>query len=171
MKNSNTWKRRNRGFTLIEVLIGILIFALGMMALAKLQGNLARNSGDANARTVATNIAEEVIEEARVFGQIDSDGINAAYNDIIDGTRTITRGGNVFTVASVVTDYYYDSVNGTFSTTVPSAAGKSDFKQLDLTVTWNSCPVFQVTNKSSCLKSDLPASAGASVINLSSALL
>ena len=69
----NAWKRRNGGFTLIEVLMGILIFAVGMLALAKLQGNLARNSGDANARTVATNIAEEIIEEVRVFGQIDRD--------------------------------------------------------------------------------------------------
>jgi type IV pilus modification protein PilV len=81
---------RHAGYTLIEVLVGILIFALGMMALAKLQGNLARNSGDANARTVATNIAEETIEAARTFGRIDSDGVNAAYNDIVDGTVTIS---------------------------------------------------------------------------------
>ena len=65
MKNTNARKRNSSGFTLIEVLIGILIFAVGMMALAKLQGNLARNSGDANARTVATNIAEEIIEERK----------------------------------------------------------------------------------------------------------
>ena len=144
MKNTNAWKRNSSGFTLIEVLMGILIFAVGMLALAKLQGNLARNSGDANARTVATNIAEEVIEEARIFGQITSDGTNAAYNDIVDGSSTITRGGNVFTVASDVTDYYYDSVNETFTTTAPSGVGRSDFKQLDLTVTWNTAQEFQI---------------------------
>jgi prepilin-type N-terminal cleavage/methylation domain-containing protein len=146
MKNTNTWKRRNSGFTLIEVLIGILIFALGMMALAKLQGNLARNSGDANARTVATNIAEEVIEEARIFGQIDSDGTNAAYHDVVDGfaLSPITRGNIQYTVASDVTDYYYDSVNDTFTDEAPVSAGRSDFKQLDLTVTWNTEQEFQV---------------------------
>ena len=144
MKNTNARKRNSSGFTLIEVLIGILIFAVGMLALAKLQGNLARNSGDANARTVATNIAEEVIEEARIFGQIDSDGTNAAYNDIVDGTRTITRGGNVFTVASDVTDYYYNSTDETFTTEAPADAGRSDFKQLDLVVTWNTGQEFQV---------------------------
>ena len=144
MKNTNARKRNSSGFTLIEVLIGILIFAVGMLALAKLQGNLARNSGDANARTVATNIAEEVIEEARVFGQIDSDGTNAAYNDIVDGTRTITRGGNVLTVASDVTDYYYNSTDETFTTEAPADAGRSDFKQLDLVVTWNTGQEFQV---------------------------
>ena len=63
-------KFSSRGYTLIEVLVGMIIFALGMLALASLQGNLARNSGDSNARTVANNIAEEVIEAARTFGQI-----------------------------------------------------------------------------------------------------
>ena len=142
--NICTRKRGNKGFTLIEVLIGILIFALGMMALAKLQGNLARNSGDSNARTVATNIAEEIIESARVFQKIDSGGGLAAYNDIVDATETITRAGNVFTVVTDVTDYYYDAVEDEFTTEVPSSAGKSDFKRIDLTVTWNSGQEFQV---------------------------
>jgi len=144
MINSSTRKRGNSGFTLIEVLIGILIFAVGMMALAKLQGNLARNSGDSNARTVATNIAEEAIERTRVFQQIDSDGIHAAYNDIVDRTETIERAGNVFTVVTDVTDYYYDASVDEFTTEVPTGVGKSDFKQIDLTVTWNTGQEFQV---------------------------
>ena len=61
MNNLSTRKRNGKsadqGYTLIEVLVGIVIFALGMMALASLQGNLARNSGDSNARTVAINVA------------------------------------------------------------------------------------------------------------------
>ena len=96
MMKSECKEATTRGFTLIEVLVGILIFAVGMMALAKLQGNLARNSGDSNARTVATNIAEEVIESARNFGQITSDGTNSAYNDIVDGTTTVTRSGTLY---------------------------------------------------------------------------
>ena len=40
MNKSSTRKCNCRGYTLIEVLIGILIFAVGMMALASLQGNL-----------------------------------------------------------------------------------------------------------------------------------
>jgi type IV pilus modification protein PilV len=145
MKNTNARKRNSSGFTLIEVLMGILIFAIGMMALAKLQGNLARNSGDANARTVATNIAEEVIEEARIFSQIDSGGDNTAYKDIVDGfvASPITRGNIEYTVASDVTDYYI-SADGTFSTTVPPDAYNSDFKQLDLTVTWNTGLEFDI---------------------------
>jgi type IV pilus modification protein PilV len=144
MMNSSTPRRQSRGFTLIEVLIGILIFAIGMMALAKLQGNLARNSGDSNARTVATNIAEEVIERARIFQKIESDGTNPAYNDIVDGTQTIERSGNLFTVATDVTDYYYDADADEFTVNVPAGVGKSDFKRIDLTVTWNSGQEFQI---------------------------
>ncbi|MFC1689399.1 prepilin-type N-terminal cleavage/methylation domain-containing protein [Pseudomonadota bacterium] len=133
----NSSKRTHRGYTLIEVLIGILVFSLGMMALAKLQGNLARNSGDSNARTVATNIAEEIIESSRNFVQITSDGTKLAYNDIVDGTATITRAGNQYTVVTNVTDYYYDVVEDDFDTTAPSGIGKSDFKKIELTVTWS----------------------------------
>ena len=144
MKHIHASQRRNRGFTLLEVLIGILVFAVGMMALAKLQGNLARNSTDANARTVAANIAEEVVEAARTFGQITSDGTNSAYNDIVDGSSTISRGGIAYEVVSDVTDYYYDDANQNFTTTAPAGAGRSDFKRLDLTVTWNSAQEFQI---------------------------
>jgi len=80
-------KFSNRGHSLIEVLIGMVIFALGIMALASLQGNLARNSGDSNARTVASNLAEEVIESARNFSQIftDPDDVADAFEDIVSG--------------------------------------------------------------------------------------
>jgi type IV pilus modification protein PilV len=143
-KGKGNTKRIERGYTLIEVLIGIVIFAIGMLALAQLQTNLAKNSSDASARTVATNIAEEQIEQARVFGQIPSDGSNAAYNDIVTGTETITRSGNSFTVNTVVSDYYYDSDTESFTTTAPAGAARSDFKRMDVTVTWNSGSEFHI---------------------------
>ncbi|MBT8059264.1 MAG: prepilin-type N-terminal cleavage/methylation domain-containing protein, partial [Gammaproteobacteria bacterium] len=145
MSKQQARKRTEVGFTLIEVLVGIVVFALGMMALAALQSNLAKNSADANARTVAVNIGEEVIEAVRSFGQITSDGgTNSAYNDIVDGSRTINRGGNYYNVASDVTDYYYDAVNETFSTTAPAGAARSDMKLLEITVTWNANREFHV---------------------------
>ncbi len=143
MKNKGARKHKSSGFTLMEVLIGILIFAIGMMALAKLQGNLASNSGDSNARTVATNIAEEVIEAARQFSQVTSDGTNTAYNDIVDGTATINRGGNLYTVVTDVTDYYIN-LDGSTSTSAPTGALRSDMKLVELTVTWNTGREFQI---------------------------
>jgi type IV pilus modification protein PilV len=129
---------RSGGYTLVEVLVGILIFAVGMMALAQLQGNLAQNSSDANARTVAINVAEEIVESVRSFAQITSDGSTRAYNDIVDSTDTVTRAGYTYSVVTDVTDYYYVTASKTFTDTRPegSAAANSDFKHIELTVSW-----------------------------------
>lgn len=127
----------NRGYTLVEVLIGIVIFAFGILALTQLQGNLAKSSGDSNNRTIAINLAEEIIEQARTFSKVQSGGGVHAFNDIVTGTRTVNRGGIDYNVTQTVTDYYYVSTNGTFSTTKP--AGNiidADMKLMTLTVNW-----------------------------------
>jgi len=153
MNNSIARKRpekfSSRGYTLIEVLVGMIIFALGMMALASLQGNLARNSGDSNARTVANNIAEEVIEAARTFGQIplaDPPGSADAFADIVTGgmDETIERGGMAYTITSVVTDYFYDADSASFGTENTGSAAYPEMKELELTVSWNSSQDFQL---------------------------
>ena len=150
MMNSSARKHNSAGYTLIEVLIGILIFAVGMMALAQLQGNLAQNSADANARTIATNIAEERIEIARSFSQIEQDtsGNNfAAYDDMVPGTTTdyVTDAlGNSYTVTTDVTDYYYLDDGVTVSDTAPADRGRSDFKVLEITVAWDQKDEFRV---------------------------
>ena len=154
MSNSNattrTFHRLAGGYTLIEVLVGIVIFALGMLALAQLQGSLARNSTDSNARTVAVNIAEETIERLRRFNQIDYDGVNAAYRDIdvlaASDIPDITRAGNTYELDVNFTNYYY--LNGGFTTTKPIGAANADMKLVEVTVTWNDEQEFQIDESS-----------------------
>ena len=93
-------KSYQKGFNLLEVLIGVVIFAVGMLALAQLQGGLTRSTADANVRSVASNIAEEIIEFEKGFGWLDIDitGEKLAYanitNDITD--LQITNDGDTY---------------------------------------------------------------------------
>lgn len=136
------------GFTLIEVLVGIVIFAIGMMALAQLQGNLSRASAEANARTVAINLAEETIESLRTFGQITATTEPiGAFNNIVtkpgpdDDPWVDQRGGINYTLSQVVTNYYYNPANPpatAFQTTKPdSRIVNPDLKRVELTVSWD----------------------------------
>jgi type IV pilus modification protein PilV len=144
----------NCGYTLVEVLIGIVIFAVGVLALTQLQGNLAKSSGDSNSRTIAINLAEEIIEQARTFSRVTSGGGVHAFNDIVSGTRTVNRGGVNYNVTQTVADYYYVASNGTFSTTKPDGnIVNADMKLLTLTVNWGgtgqSAQSFQIDNDTS----------------------
>lgn len=135
----NTRSNKHSGFTLVEVLVGILIFAVGLMALTQLQGNLAKTSADANARTVAINLAEERVEAARSFSQITATttpGVSA-FNNIVSGVSTETRGNINYEVTQVVTDYYYDPLTESFWTTKPHVdIANADLKRVELTVAW-----------------------------------
>lgn len=139
---SNNRIHGSRGYTLVEVLVGILIFAIGMMALVQLQGNLAQSSADANARTVAVNVAEEIIESARRFSQVPSGGGIHAFNDIVDSSGTVPRAGYTYTATMEVSDYYYDPVTGSFyeSETFPTGRINADVKLVELTVSWDDNP-------------------------------
>lgn len=125
------------GFNLLEVLIAIAIFAIGMMALASLQGNLTRSAADANTRTVATNIAEELIENRRGFARItDPTNTFPAFDDIVNETATVTRGGITYTVVSDVTSYWYDLASDAFTTTEPTGSPVPDYKLMQVNVSW-----------------------------------
>jgi type IV pilus assembly protein PilV len=61
--------RRSRGFSLIEVLITILIFAIGLLGLAALQAVSMRSNQSANFRTQATALAYMMIDRMRANGE------------------------------------------------------------------------------------------------------
>jgi type II secretory pathway pseudopilin PulG len=157
LKLSRSHKARSQaGVTLLEVVLAIAVFAFGLLALVQLQGSLARSSADATTRTVATNIAEEIIERARGFSSVEADVDTVAcleYEEMTDDclSETLTRGDIDYTVTVDVTDYWYDpdaeNFVGTDSATPPEHLSHlvfSDYKLFNITVTWNAAPEFVV---------------------------
>lgn len=151
-----------QGFSLLEVVIAIAIFAIGMLALASLQGSLSRSATDANLRTIAANIAERTIEDLRGFGRIDDDPADLipAYANIADSTATdITDGNIVFSRTIEVTDYYYDLPSDNFTITVPTGVAVSDFKLVEVTVSWGASADFQIDDTQELTSAELGSGA------------
>lgn len=143
MSTCTNTRNRQSGIGLIEVLIAIVVFAVGLLAIANLQGTLVRSSSDAKARTVATHLAEDVMEQMRAFQSLND--TSAPAEDRFSGIASNTEGEDVilsgveYNRSWVVEDYYYDPANPATgaSTTVPSPApAYPDFKLVQVTVAW-----------------------------------
>jgi len=145
-RNKFRQQASQRGFSLMEVLIGIAIFSIGMLALGSLQGALTRSTAEAKVRSAAVNIAEHIIEEQRGFTLVS--GLGFTFENIATRTTpTIFNGemtrdptgdpiGVTYSVTQDVTDYYYDLASDAF-TTCPTCVGISDYKTVVVTVAWN----------------------------------
>ena len=83
-------KSSEAGFSLIEVLIAITIFVFGLLVIANLQISSIINSSGSNTRTVATSIANGVMEEIMARSELDPSFKTTASGDWLfaDGTTT-----------------------------------------------------------------------------------
>ncbi len=136
------------GFSLLEVLIAVLVIAVGLLALAQLHGSLLQDSGASKARTVALYLAQEKIEDLRSFETLRSAAGRQAYADISDNmggviaADTSTNDGNTvysstdYARSWAVTDYCFSAVNSSAATCSLSAPDIPDLKQVSVTVSW-----------------------------------
>jgi type IV pilus assembly protein PilV len=60
------FRTAQKGVTLIEIMVAVLVFAIGLLGLASLQGLTLQSGQSAYYRTQATNIAYEVADFSRV---------------------------------------------------------------------------------------------------------
>ena len=61
MKQTHATQRRQRGFTLLEVMVSLLVFSFGVLGMVALQARAIQFSVDAEDRAKAAVIANEVI--------------------------------------------------------------------------------------------------------------
>jgi Tfp pilus assembly protein PilV len=139
-----------KGFSLLDVVIAIAVFSIGVLAMAQYQTSLVRSNLDARLRTMASNLAEETIETQRRFVRLDHDssGSQFAYSDIIDATSTRRLGGVDFTISQTVTEYYWSKATQQFETTPQPSRPFSDFKLLEVSVSWENPLQFNIGGNS-----------------------
>ena len=97
-----------RGFTLIEALISLVVMAFGMLALSGMQLSLSRNADVAKQRTEAMRLAQARIEEMRSFTGISTGTINWNGLDSTANTTTVTN--TTYTVASTMSGVNTDTM-------------------------------------------------------------
>lgn len=91
--------RAQRGVTLIEILITLLVLAVGLLGLAALQGFSLQASNVSYYRTQATNVAYEVADFARAnrsvttAAQLTAVGNNLAAQYLPSGTAAVAMDG------------------------------------------------------------------------------
>ncbi len=88
---------RRNGFTLLEVMIALLVFSLGLLGMAGLLAVSVRTNHGAYLRTQATFLAQSMADRMRA----NNIGIwKLAYNGIYDSTTTGTTGTTCLGTAS-----------------------------------------------------------------------
>jgi len=151
-----------KGFGLIEVMVALVILAVGILGISKLQGTLIRNSSDANQRAVALSIAQQKIDDLKSFAKLTVGTATDTVPDTwvpgispnllafahisnnkggtigqADATTPfpLTVGGISYLLSWNVANYYYTGAPLLPTTPVP-AGTDIDFKQVAINVTW-----------------------------------
>jgi len=88
-KAGSSTRRAAGGFSLIEVLVALVVLAIGLLGVAMMQIMSVRFTQSANQRTIATNLAYELIDMARA-NRVLSAAYVGTYADF--GNPAVTSG-------------------------------------------------------------------------------
>ena len=117
---------KQRGFSMIEVLVTMSIMAVGMLSLARFNDTMTQDSNIARARTEAVNLVQDQIEHMRNYRTLTD------YNNLVTGQDTVGP-------AALSPDIAVPGLNNLYTrnwTVTPDATNPSQAKVLNVTVTW-----------------------------------
>jgi Tfp pilus assembly protein PilV len=111
-----------RGFALLEALIALLVAALALAAVVRLQGTITKSSGDAVARSEALTVAQQRIESLRAL---------ASTRTGFDDSLAPTDGEVCVDVADRATNTSFERCES-----IAATAGGLDSRDVSVSVRW-----------------------------------
>lgn len=164
MKAFNT---AQRGVGLVEILITLLVISFGLLAHVTFQRFTFHEATLASARSDATDLALNKLEDLRAFTVLPSTTGVQAFADIGDDTGgtlaagNITLGNTVFTRHWSVVNYWYTATNSAPVTLAPTGNPLPDLKRVTLTISWTDIDgTAQSLTMASLIAGDDPALSG-----------
>ncbi|HET9005031.1 MAG TPA: prepilin-type N-terminal cleavage/methylation domain-containing protein [Gemmatimonadaceae bacterium] len=79
------------GFTLVELLVALMVFAVGMLGLAATAGSVTRMMGGAKRQTLAATVAQSRLEKIR----------SSPCASLVSGSETVRGITNTWTITAV----------------------------------------------------------------------
>ncbi len=135
MQKRNFTLCAQRGFTLVEALVALVVTAFGMLALAGFQASLSVASDNAKQRSEAVRLAQQTIDTLRGFEQIDADAalFDYAADVVSGGPETLSKtSADAYTTANAYQRQWWATrADGV----TPSQPGDLQ-KWLRVSVTW-----------------------------------
>lgn len=129
-----------RGFTLIEVVVGVALFLVIALALYEAFTLTFKAVQQSSVKTTAIALVNEQIELVRNLSY-DKVGIQGGIpSGSIPGVQTITRDENAFTITTIVRNID-DSFDGTIGGT-PNDLSPADYRLVEMTVACDTCQDF-----------------------------
>lgn len=129
-----------KGFTLIETLVGSAVFLLVALSAYRAFGVLMDAVSSSQAKIVATSLANEKFEIIRNLPYVDVGIIAGLPVGKIQRTETITKDSHFFTIQTTIR-----SVDNLFDGTIggtPSDSSPADYKLVDLDLSCSNCKIF-----------------------------
>lgn len=81
--------RSQEGFSLLEVLVAITIFSIGLLATANMQALAIKGNGLSRTVTIASTIAQDLLERYKQLGY-DGTPATGVYSDTVAGSDGLT---------------------------------------------------------------------------------
>ena len=93
------------GFTLIDLLVALVLFSLGVLGMVEMQAKMSQVSTGSEERVAASTLADEMVADVQMYGGSVASGVQTAWqnkvqNQLPAGTVTVATSAVVATTTN-----------------------------------------------------------------------